>query len=152
MPNYDENYVKTITDVANGSFTGTQVWIIVSCILAFIGGLFLYIVFVRNKENKYSGNLVKVHKFLNFKLTIFEAVLKVMYLVAALSLTLSSFAFIGTNFFTFIYLLIFWNLFLRITFEVLLKLFILAKDVSDINKKIPQNEAEKKAKPKKDEN
>ena len=136
MPNYDENYVQAINNVASGNFTGTQVWIIVSCILAIIGGIYLYFSFVTNKNDKYQGSLAKIHNFLNFKFTIFEAVLKIVYLVSAITITLSSFAFIYTNFFTFLYILVFGNILIRITFEVLLKLFILAKDVSEINKKI----------------
>ena len=153
MPNYDENYAKSISNVVTGNFTGTQVWIIVSCILAIVGGIYIYFAFVNSKKDKFSGFFGKVHDFLNFKLTIFEAVLKIVYLIAAITITLSSFAYIGSNFFTFLYLLIFGNLFLRITFEVLLKLFILAKDVSEINKKIPEktNTAKKETKTKKDE-
>lgn len=154
MPNYDENYAQVINDVATGGFTGTQVWIIVSCILAIVGGIFFYVSFVGNKNTKYEGFLKKIHEFLNFKITIFEALLKVVYLVGALSITLSSFAYIGSNFFTFIYLLVFGNIFLRIVFEVLLKLFILAKDVNEINKKIvnnSENTQKKVNKTKKDE-
>lgn len=153
MPNYDENYVKNINDVVTGNFTGTQVWIIVSCILAIIGGIYIYFVFVNSKKDKYKGILAQIHDFLNFKMTIFEAVLKIVYLIAAITITFSSFAYIGTNFFKFLYILIFGNLFLRITFEVLLKLFVLAKDVSSINKKMPDKVSNtvKKTKTKKNE-
>ena len=76
MPNYDENYVKNISDVVTGNFTGTQVWIIVSTILAVIGGIYIYFAFVNSKKDKYKGILAQIHDFLNFKMTIFEAVLK----------------------------------------------------------------------------
>ena len=136
MPAYDNGYSQAINNVVEKSFTATQVWIIVSCILAFIGGFFVFFAFVNKKEiNPKKGFVAKLHDFLNFKLTIFESILKIFYIISALAITLSSFAYIGTNFFKFIYILVFGNVGLRIVFEVLLKLFILCKDVAEINKK-----------------
>ena len=154
MPNYDENYIQAINNLAGNSFSGTEVWIIVSCILSIIGGIFIYYAFVSPKaKNNYQGFLAKLYQFLNFRITIFEALLKIVYLIGALSITLSSFAFLGTNFFKFLYILVFGNILLRITFEVLLKLFILAKDVSEIRKDLLNNQKHKPkvAKTKKDE-
>ena len=153
MPMYDDGYSQVINNVTEASFTGTQVWIIISCILAIIGGLFLYFAFINKKESEQKeGFIIKVHEFLNFKLTIFESILKILYIISVLAITLSSFAFITSNFFTFIYILVFGNLSLRIVFEVLLKLFILCKDVAEINKKTSSTkDVQKKAKTKKDE-
>lgn len=154
MPSYDQDYVQTITDSTTGIFTGTEVWIIISVILAVIGGLALYVMYLNPKNEKnLKGDLVKVHQFFNFKITIIQPILKVLYLISAIAVTLSSFAYIGSNFFKFIFILVAGNVGLRITFEVLLLLLTLTNNVSEINKKIPivEDKAKKKTKTEKDE-
>ena len=149
MPAYDNGYIETIGSVTQQGFTGAEVWFIVSALLAVIGGIFVYFAFVREKEHNFKGFLQQVHRFLNFKLTIFEGILKIVYLVGALTLTLSSFALIGSNFIKFLVVLVFGNIALRIAFEVTLKLFILCKEVGEINTKL--DDKPKPPKPKKDE-
>ena len=154
MPSYDQDYVQTITDSTTGIFTGTEVWIIISVILAVIGGLALYVMYLNPKNEKnLKGDLVKVHQFFNFKITIIQPILKVLYLISAIAVTLASFAYIGSNFFKFIFILIAGNVGLRITFEVLLLLLTLTNNVSEINKKMPivEDKAKKKTKTEKDE-
>lgn len=154
MPSYDQDYVQTITDSTTGIFTGTEVWIIISVILAVIGGLALYVMYLNPKNEKnLKGDLVKVHQFFNFKITIIQPILKVLYLISAIAVTLSSFAYIGSNFFKFIFILVAGNVGLRITFEVLLLLLTLTNNVSEINKKMPivEDKAKKKTKTEKDE-
>jgi len=154
MPSYDQDYVQTITDSTTGIFTGTEVWIIISVILAVIGGLALYVMYLNPKNEKnLKGDLVKVHQFFNFKITIIQPILKVLYLISAIAVTLASFAYIGSNFFKFIFILVAGNVGLRITFEVLLLLLTLTNNVSEINKKMPiiEDKAKKKTKTEKDE-
>lgn len=154
MPSYDQDYVQTITDSTTGIFTGTEVWIIISVILAVIGGLALYVMYLNPKNEKnLKGDLVKVHQFFNFKITIIQPILKVLYLISAIAVTLASFAYIGSNFFKFIFILVAGNVGLRITFEVLLLLLTLTNNVSEINKKMPiiEDKAKKKTKIEKDE-
>jgi len=149
MPSYDQDYVQTITDSTTGIFTGTEVWIIISVILAVIGGLALYVMYLNPKNEKIlKGDLVKVHQFFNFKITIIQPILKVLYLISAIAVTLASFAYIGSNFFKFIFILVAGNVGLRITFEVLLLLLTLTNNVSEINKKMPiiEDKAKKKTK------
>ena len=154
MPSYDQDYVQTITDSTTGIFTGTEVWIIISVILAVIGGLALYVMYLNPKNEKnLKGDLVKVHQFFNFKITIIQPILKVLYLISAIAVTLASFAYIGSNFFKFIFILVAGNVGLRIAFEVLLLLLTLTNNVSEINKKMPivEDKAKKKTKTEKDE-
>ena len=138
MPSYDQDYVQVITDTTTGSFTATEVWIIISCILAVIGGIALYVMYLNpNNEKKITGDLLKVHKFFNFKITIIQPILKVLYLITTLAVTLGAFAYIGSNFFKFIFVLVVGNIGLRLTFEVLLLLMTLTNNVNEINKKLP---------------
>lgn len=151
MPNYDQDYVQVITDTPAGSFTATEVWIIISCILAVIGGIALYVMYLSPKNEKnFKGDLLKVHKFFNFKITIIQPILKVLYLISSIAVTLGAFAYIGSNFFKFLFILVVGNIGLRMTFEVLLLLMTLANNVREINKKIPAIEEKTKKSSKKE--
>lgn len=153
MPSYDQNYTQVVTNVSTGSFTGTEVWIIISCILAIFIGIGLYIIYLNpENEKNMKGNLEKIHQFFNFKITIIKPILKVLYLISAIAISLSAFAFIGTNFFKFIFIILFGNIVLRITFEILLLLITLTNNVSEINQKLKSvDEKPKKKRIKKDE-
>ena len=154
MPNYDQDYVQVITDTTTGSFTATEVWVIISCILAVIGGIALYVMYLSPKNEKnFKGDLLKVHKFFNFKITIIQPILKVLYLISSIAVTLGAFAYIGSNFFKFLFILVVGNIGLRMTFEVLLLLMTLANNVHEINKKIPtiEEKPKKASKKEKDE-
>ena len=155
MPSYDQNYTQVVNNVTTGSFTGAEVWIIISCILAIFIGVGLYVMYLNpENEKNTTGNLQKLHRFFNFKITVIQPILKVLYLILAIAITLSAFAFIGTNFFKFMFLILFGNIALRIIFEVLLLLLTLTNNVSDINKKmtvVEENPKKKITKNKKDE-
>lgn len=151
MPSYDQDYVQVVNNATSGSFTGTEVWLIISLILAVIGGIALYVIYLNpSNEKNIKGNFLKVYEFFNFKITILEPILKVLYLISAIALTLGSFAYIGSNFFKFLFILLAGNIGLRITFEIILLLITLTSDVKAINKKIPIKEEKKKVKTEKE--
>lgn len=137
MPQYDiDSGINNITNNAN-SFTLSEVWIIISLLLAVIGGVFLFTTyFSKDKEKKYTGLKKKAYDFINFKITLIEPIFKLLYLISAIAITLCSFIYITENFFYFIGLLIFGNIMLRIIFELLLLTLKLFKDVSKIEKQI----------------
>lgn len=145
MPTQDLDYVQSINDTTTGIFTATEVWIIISCILAVIGGLALYVMYLSPKyENNFKGDLLKIHKFFNFKITIIQPILKVLYLISAIAITLGAFAYIGSNFFKFLFILLAGNIGIRLTFELILMLITLTNNVNEINKKIPIIEEKEK--------
>lgn len=151
MPSYDQDYVQVVQNTTSGNFTGTEVWLIISFILAIIGGVALYVMYLSpNNEKNMKGNLIKVHQFFNFKITIIQPILKILYLISAIAVTLGSFAYIGSNFFKFLFILLAGNISLRITFEILLLLMTLTNNVSEINKKMPVLEEKNKKKAKND--
>ncbi|MBQ3020816.1 MAG: hypothetical protein IJD92_01170 [Bacilli bacterium] len=144
MPQYDlDSGISTITNTAK-SFSTSEVWIIISILLAVIGGIFLYTTyFSKEKEGKYTGIKKYLYDFVNFKITIIEPIFRILYLIVAISITLSSFSYITSNFFYFIGRLVFGNIIARISFEILLLILKLFKDVSEINNKL-QKKKEKK--------
>ncbi len=134
MPQYDTEkaITDTITNTAK-SFSTSEVWIIISVLLAVIGGVFLFTnYFGKDKEGVYTGYKKKIYDFLNFKTTIIEPIFRVLYLIVAIAITLASFSYITTNFFEFIGTLVFGNILARLAFELLLLVLKLFKDVSEI--------------------
>ena len=137
MPQYDTDSVITNTINTSTSFSLSEVWIIISILLAVIGGIFLFnTYFTKEKELNYTGFKKILYDFINFKFTIIEPIFKVLYLIIAIALTLSSLTLITTNFFKFIGILVFGNIIVRLAFELLLLTLKLFKDVSEINSKL----------------
>lgn len=115
--------------------TGTGVWMLISLIVAIIGGITLYFVFFK-KENKFDGILKWAHDFFNFKKLMLEDILKICYLMSAIYITLSSLGLIAVNFLASIVTLIGGNLVLRIIYEMLILLIKICQNTSEINKKL----------------
>lgn len=154
MPQYDidSGITNTISNTAT-SFSISEVWIIISVLLAVIGGIFLYnTYFSKEKEYSYTGFKKNLYNFLNFKITIIEPIFRVLYLISAIAITLGSFSYLTVNFFKFISILVFGNIIARISFELLLLIIKLFKDVADINTELSkQKESKKRTKKEKDE-
>lgn len=134
MPQYDTEkaITDTITNTAK-SFSISEVWVIISILLAVIGGVFLFTnYFGKDKEGTYTGFKKKIYDFINFKTTIIEPIFRVLYLIVAIAITLASFSYITTNFFEFIGTLVFGNIIARLAFELLLLILKLFKDVTEI--------------------
>lgn len=146
MPQYDidSGVTNTLTNYQT-SFSISEVWIIVSVILAVIGGIFLYnTYFNKNKENSYKGLKKVLYDFVNFKITIIEPLFRVSYLITTIAITLCSFAYLTENFFKFISILVFGNIIVRLSFELMLLTLKLIKDVSEINFKMTKKKTVKK--------
>lgn len=143
MPQYDTSTITSpeiVTSTAK-SFSMGEVWIIISILLAIIGGIFIFTnYFGKDKEDSYTGFKKTMYDFLHFKLTIIEPIFRVLYFIVAIAITLSSFSFISVNFFTFIGVLVFGNIGARLAFELLLLTLGLFKDVSEINVKMGKTE------------
>lgn len=130
---YDFDYY---TPSISSSATGSLVWTVVSIILAIIGGILAYVLFI-NKNNKLDNKfLVWLRDFLSFKNLLLETILKITYVILAIFITLSSFNMIGINFLGFLLYLIIGNVILRIVYESSLMLLMIWKNTSEINKKM----------------
>lgn len=133
---YSSSYGKTSSSLLN-SATSEFVWIIISLILAIVGGLVVYFVFLSKKnEGKFTGFLGWLYDFLSFKKMTLEAILKVTYLMVAIYITLSSFALIGTSFIAFLVQLIVGNVITRLVYEFSLILLVICRNTTEINKKL----------------
>ena len=129
------------------SANGTMIWMIISAVLAVIGGICLYFtVFGKANENKFTGFMKWLYDFVTFKKMILESLLRVLYIIVAIYITLSSFALISTSFVAFLAMLVLGNLVARITFEFSLVLLTICKNTTEINSKMKSE-----VKPKKEE-
>ena len=131
------------TLLATSKVTSSAVWIIISAVLAIVGGIVLYFTFLSKKnERKFTGFLGWVYDFLTFKKMIIENILRILYLVAALFITLSSFALISTSFLSFLLTLVIGNVLARVGYELLLITLVICKNTTEINKKLDKKENE----------
>ena len=132
---YSSSYLKTVSNIADIS-----VWLIISVVLAIVGGLLVYFLFLSKKnEGKFKGFVGWLYDFLSFKKMFMEALLKITYLIVAIYITLSSFAIIGTSFIGFLVYLIVGNLIARIVYEFSLILLVICRNTTEINKSLKGN-------------
>lgn len=123
------------------SVASSAIWIIVSLVLAIVGGIVLYFTFLKkDNEGKYTGFLGWMYDFLTFKKLTIENVLKILYLIFAIFVTLSSFATISTSFIAFLLYLVVGNLIVRIAYELILVRLIICRNTTEINKKLDKKD------------
>ena len=114
----------------------SEVWSIVSLILAIIGAILAYFMFVK-PEKKYPNKFVNwLRSFLNFNEMLIEPILKVTYIFFALFITLGSFSLISFSFVSFLAVLLLGNLFIRVVYEASMMMVGIWKNTKEINKKM----------------
>ena len=125
----------TILD-SSPKFAASGIWTIVSVILAIIGGIVLYFTFLSKKnEGKFTGFLGWLYDFLTFKKMMIENVLKILYIIVALFVTLSSFGLISISFLAFLLTLVIGNVLTRVIYELLLVKLVICIITTARNKK-----------------
>ena len=128
-------YNYGIGNVRGGTEAG--IWVVISAVLAVIGGILLYFTFLKkSNDGKFKGFAGWMYDFLTFKKMLIENLLKVLYLICSLFVTLASFAEIGTSFLGFFITLVFGNLLIRIVYEFSLILLVICRNTTDINTKL----------------
>ena len=126
----------TILD-SSPKFAASGIWTIVSVILAIIGGIVLYFTSLSKKnEGKFTGFLGWLYDFLTFKKMMIENVLKILYIIVALFVTLSSFGLMSISFLAFLLTLVIGNVLTRVIYELLLVKLVICKNTTEINKKL----------------
>lgn len=113
--------------------SGVAVWLLISLVVAIIGGVLVYTLFVKDKKKVDNKYLSWLRDFLDYKKMIIEDLLKVLYIISAIYITLSSFAYIGSDFLSFILTLVFGNLICRLAFEGCLVIIMIWKNTNQIN-------------------
>lgn len=120
--------------IAGGSDAG--VWTIIAFVLAIIGAVLAYFLFVK-PEKKYPQKFVNwLRNFLNFNEMLIEPILKVTYIFLAIFVTLTSFNYISYSFLTFLLTLTLGNLAIRVAYEFFMVTIGIWKNTKEINKKM----------------
>lgn len=114
---------------------------IIAGILAIAGGIVLYFtVFSKKNEGKYTGFLGWLYNFVHFNTLMVEPIMKITYLIGAISVTLTSFTWFpilgGLGFFAFLLQIVFGNVLLRLFYEMVIMLVIIARNLNEINAKM----------------
>ena len=110
-------------------------------LIALVGGICAYLMFVKSNEEPKDQRLLKLKEFLSFKKMIIEGLLKASYIIFALFITLYSFQImVGTSFITGLMLLILLNIILRIGYEASLIVLLIWRNTSDISKKLGKSD------------
>lgn len=113
------------------------IWIIISFVIAVAGGILVYCLFLNKSEEKRLTKFGRLlSNLLHFKILLSDQLLKILYIVSTMFLTLISFGYIGQNFLTFILLLTVGNVILRIIYEFLIVNLLISKNTTQINDKI----------------
>lgn len=134
------NYYNNVSSTAD-----MGVWGVVSILVAICAGIVLYFTFLnpRNEES-YTGTTKKIYDFLSFKTMSIEAILKVLYLVIAIYITISSFSLISTSFVLFLMVLVFGNIVARLCFEGALLIIMIYRRLNDCYNVLKPSKDEKK--------
>ena len=120
--------------MSSGASAG--VWSIVSLILAIVGAIIAYFLFVK-PEKQYPNKFVNwLRSFLNFNEMLIEPILKVTYMFFAIFITLGSFSIISYNFLAFLLTLVLGNLLIRVVYEASMMMVGIWKNTKEINKKM----------------
>lgn len=132
MYNYDYYYEPSVGMGASGS----AIWTVVALVLAIIGGIVAYVLFVKPNSKTNNKFLNWLKDFLDFKKMLIEVILKVSYIILTIFITLYSFNFIGNQFLVFLLVLTLGNVFLRLVYEASLMMLMIWKNTTEINKKM----------------
>ena len=127
------------------TLTSASVWMIISAVVAIIGGIALYFtVFSKQNEDKYTGFMKWLYDFFTFKKMVVETLLRIIYIIVAVYITLSSFSLISISFVGFLVQLVFGNLVARLVFEFSLLMLTICKNTTEINDKLSKAKKEEK--------
>ena len=112
---------------------GIVIWTIISVILAIVGGILVYFLFVKNKE-KFSKKLETLREILDFKKMFIEPLMKVLYYICTIYVILGSFSLVSVSFVSFLLQLILGPIIIRLVYEGILIGIEIWKNTSEIAK------------------
>lgn len=115
-PYYDS--VNINTGGVGLEFAG--IWFVIAAVLALVGGILVYFLFVHRKEEPKHGFWKWLKDFLSFKVLWIEALLEITYYIATIFCILASFAMLVEGPLQFLMMLIVMPVILRIIYEAML--------------------------------
>ncbi len=136
MP-YNYYYGSAMGDVA--------VLLVIFLVAALAGGIVLYcLVFGKKKDGHYKGFMKWLYDFVHFRILTIEVIAKVLYLISAIAVTLTSFLQFANGLIGLLLCplqIILGNILVRIVYEFSVMAILLVKNTNEINAKLKnQNE------------
>lgn len=110
-------------------------WLTVAIVLSVIGGILAYVLFVKGKT-KLTGFWAELRELCDFKKLIVEDALKIIYLVFAIFITLTSLSMISQSFLGALMCFLIGNLTLRISCELVSLGIMMYRNLVEINAKL----------------
>ena len=129
MPSYPYSYVYYTSPLYS------VVLPVLAAIVALAGGLALYFLFVR-RPNRYHGAAARLHDALTFRTFYTERLLRALYCITVVALTVYSFILLFSHFFLALLCFAGGNLIARIVYEYALLLLVLCRNAQEINRKM----------------
>lgn len=108
------------------------VWMIIALVLALIGGVLVYFLFVNSKNNPKGKFLQWLKQFLAFKIMWIEPIMKVIYYVLTIYVVLFSFSLISVSFLAFIGCLVLGPIAIRLVYEATMMFIMIWRNTKDI--------------------
>ena len=136
---YDDIDVDPLFGGSYGSsasaIQGAGIWAIIAIILAIIGGILVYFLFVRSKNEPKNKFLKWLKDFLAFKVMWIEPILKVVYYIATIYVILFSFTFLamgGMGVLYFFVCLLLGPIIVRLAYEMTMMFIMIWHNTRDI--------------------
>ncbi|MCM1334814.1 MAG: zinc ribbon domain-containing protein [Bacteroides sp.] len=121
---------------------------VIFLIAAIAGGVVLYfLVFGKQKDGKYKGFMKWIYDFVHFRVLTIEAVIKILYLISAIAVTLTAFLQFAYGLIGLLLCplqIILGNIVVRIAYEFAIMLILLVRNTNEINAKLKDQNGEGK--------
>ena len=137
MYNLNSNYYNDTSSLLNTTTSTAAefgVWGIIAAVLAIIGGILAYFMFVKAKDEPKNKFLKWLKDFMAFKTMWIEPILKVVYYITTIFFILASFALIPVSFLGFIFTLVGGPIITRLIYEGLMIMIMIWRNTTDIAK------------------
>lgn len=134
MYNYGYDYGQTVEKAANTA-AGVAIWTIIALILAIVGGILVYFLFIKGK-NELSAGWKKFRDLLDFKTMLIEPIMKILYLILTIFIILFSFNLISVNFVAFLFCLILGPIVIRVIYETAMMTIMIWKNTKELNENV----------------
>ena len=122
------------TDILGSTATEVGIWGIIAAILAIVGGILVYYLFVKSDKEPKNKFLAWLKDFLAFRKMWIEALLKILYYMGTIFIMLMSFSIISTSFIAFLLTFIGGPIIMRLVYEGLMIIIMIWRNTADIAK------------------
>ena len=128
------NSMDTSSSYGNAA-ASVGIWMIIAAVLAIVGGILAYFLFVNNKTAPKGKFLIWLKDFLSFKVMWIETILKITYYIATIFVVLFSFTFLGAGgagFLAFLICLVLGPIGIRLFYEMSIMFIMIWRNTKDI--------------------